>query len=265
MKRKRVLAIGDLHCGHHFGLTPPEWQESPKKPRGKLQSLYWDFYAEGVRRLRKHTAIDLLIVNGDAVDGPGKRSGSREQLTTDMLEQVEMALDCIKIVKPKQVVLTFGTPYHVGSDNRTETLLAQWIRKELDVPVKIGSHESINVNGLMFDCKHKIGGSTIPHGRHTAGARTVLWNMVWAKRGQRPMADVFLRSHVHYHVYEGDPTFLAMTLPALQGLGDEYGSTQCEGMVDFGLVWFDVISRHEWTWNSKILSWSQIPEKVVKA
>ena len=261
-KRKRVLAIGDLHCGHHFGLTPPEYQESQKLPRGRMQRLYWKFYETEVKRLG---AIDLLVLNGDAVDGKGKHTSAREQITTDMFEQVGMAIECVRIARPKQVVMTFGTPYHTGDSDRWEAILAEMLRTELGIPVKIGPHESVDVNGVVFDCKHKIGGSSVPHGRHTAGARTALWNMIWSGVGQRPPGDIFLRSHVHYCVYEGDPLlYLAMTLPALQGLGDEYGSTQCENLVHFGIVYFDVRGKGDYDWHTRILPWSMVPEQITK-
>lgn len=261
-RAKRVIAIGDMHCGHHFGLTPPEYQESQKHPRGRLQSLYWDFFSQEIRRRRP---CDLLIVNGDAVDGKGKHTSAREQITTDMFEQVGMAIECVKECKPKQIVMTYGTPYHTGDEDRWEAVLAEMLRKELGIPVKIGPHEAIDVNGVIFDCKHKISGSSIPHGRHTAGARSALWNLIWGKTGQRPEGDIFLRSHVHYCVYEGDPLlYHAMTLPALQGLGDEYGSTQCENLIHFGITYFNVRGKGDWDWHVKILPWSRVPEKVTK-
>ena len=60
-------------------------------------------------------------------------------------------------------------------------------------------------------------------------------------------ANVIIRSHVHYHEFSGNPTHIAMTTPALQGWGSKYGERQCSGIVDIGLVQFD-ISEGEYSW-----------------
>ena len=63
--KKRVLVIGDAHCGHTSGLTPPKWQTRD------CQSEVWEWYYHLVRTLNP----DVLFVMGDMIDGKGKRSG----------------------------------------------------------------------------------------------------------------------------------------------------------------------------------------------
>jgi hypothetical protein len=104
---------------------------------------------------------------------------------------------------------------------------------------EIGGEVWVEVEGVTFHAKHKVGGSIIPHGRHTQLARDRLWNVLWNEHSGHPKADVILRSHVHYFGFHGDKNYLAMTLPALQGLGSKFGTRQCTGTVDFGLVHFD--------------------------
>jgi hypothetical protein len=135
------------------------------------------------------------------------------------------------------------TPYHTGQEEDWEDVLAR------EVGAKIGAHEWVDINGLVFDVKHHVGSSQIPHGRHTAVARERLWSQLWAEREQTPKADVIIRSHVHYFDYCGGRDWLAMTTPALQGLGTKFGARRCSGTVDFGLLSFDVASRDEWSWH----------------
>jgi hypothetical protein len=85
-----------------------------------------------------------------------------------------------------------------------------------------------------------VGGSTIPHGRFTATAKERLWNVLWNERELRPKAQVILRGHVHYATFCGEPGWVAMTLPALQGMGTRYGGRVCSGTVHWGAVIFDV-------------------------
>ncbi len=81
MPDKRLVIISDLHCGHRAGLTPPDWQsdfrKNSKTQRNKfaeLQRELWQFYADTINDLRP---VDVLVVNGDAIDGKGSLSGGQ--------------------------------------------------------------------------------------------------------------------------------------------------------------------------------------------
>ena len=64
---------------------------------------------------------------------------------------------------------------------------------------------------------------------------------MWNDHDQgQPLADVVLRGHVHYHEFTGNSQGLAITCPSLQGWGSKFGQRQCEGIVDTGLLWFDI-------------------------
>jgi hypothetical protein len=163
-----------------------------------------------------------------------------------------MAAACIKRAKGKntdcKVVIIAGTAYHTGDSEDFEEVLAEDMRA-----VKFGSHEWVDVNGLVFDCKHHLGSSTIPHGRHTAASKDVLWNRIWANElGEQPKGDVFIRSHVHYHQGCFGPNWLAMTTPALQAAGTKYGARRCSGTVDYGFVVFDVKANGAYTWHAEL-------------
>jgi hypothetical protein len=247
-KGKRVVCVGDFHCGHYAGLTPPEFQGAfPHIPYYEkftaLQRECWNWYAKMLKALQP---IDLLIVNGDAIDGNGVKSGGTELLTTDRRVQAEMAIECAREAKAKRIAMTCGTGYHTGNEEDWEYIIAK------ELKASIGSHEWFSVNGLVFDCKHHLGSSSVPHGRHTAEARDRYWNILWAERGDQPKASIFIRSHVHYHSIAGGVGWLAMTLPALQATATKYGSRRCSGTVDFGLVHFDVTPSGEYSWRCHV-------------
>lgn len=239
--------MGDLHCGHAIGLTPKNWQYHPKLK--KQQAKLWSFY----KKIAEETHYDVLIVNGDAVDGTGGRSGGVELIAPDMADQAQMAVDCIKLVNADKIVMTYGTPYHVASSDGTD-----WEAEIASaVGAEIHSHLLAKISGVQFSIKHKpAGGSQIPHGRHTGVARDRLWDTFWADYEDREKCDVFIRSHVHYFNYCGGPEWLAMTMPALQGAGSKFGARQCSGIVDFGAVTFD-ISRGDYSWRPHLLKVQQ--------
>lgn len=229
------------------GLTPPEyWTLSGSlKKFGVMQSAVWNFYADTLKALQP---IHCLIVNGDCIEGKGERSGGTELIEPDRTEQVRMAVQCIEAAKAKSIIITAGTPYHTGVTEDFERSVADGVGAD-----KFGGHEWIDINGVVFDCKHKISSSIIPHGRNTPVNRDRLWNLLWSIDDQQPLANVIIRSHVHYHVYSGGPDFLTMTTPALQGYGSKFGIRQCSGRVDIGLVSFNVNQKGGYTWQAHIM------------
>ena len=139
--------------------------------------------------------------------------------------------------------LSHNTPYHSGLEEDWENYVAR------ELGAKIGSHEWLEIYGVVFDFKHKVSSSNIPHGRGTAIAKEKLWNQMWALRDEQPDADVIIRSHVHNAFMVGEPgLWLALTTPALQAAGTKYGGRQRSNTVDLGIIVFDVYPDGSYTW-----------------
>jgi len=263
---KRVLITADRHCGHRVGLTPPGWQV--KNPDGEVSLLnrqakwaeiehsMWEWYSRTVTSLRPfHLVIDL----GDMVDGPGKRSGGTELISTDHNAQIDMAIKGMTLTQSRNYCLVRGTPYHAGQDGNWENQIASHLDSLTGTDqVTIGDHEWPEVNGVIFDCKHKIGGSQIPYRNNGNLKKAFVWNALWSEYDEQPRAQIFLRGHVHWYEHTefnvaGRTVHLA-TCPPLQGMGSTYGAQQCEGHVDFGLIAIDIGPEGEIEWHSHIAS-----------
>jgi hypothetical protein len=240
-----------MHSGHVVGLTPPSWHDVPSKTASKARIKLAEFrqrtFSEYYNIVKSLQPIDVLLVNADCIDGRGEKSGQTELITSNRDRQCDMAIELIKLVKAKQTVMTYGTGYHCGSIEDYEDQIAKEVKA-----TKIGGHEWVEVNGVVFDLKHKVGASSVPHGRMTSIARENLWNILWSERKESPRSNVIVRSHVHYHNYCGGDNWLALTTPALQGPGSKYGTRQCSGTVDFGVVHFDVNPSGSYEWEAHI-------------
>ena len=249
---KRVVVISDLHCGSRCGLTPPGWQysySSSDKERqkfAKIQFEMWDWFSKEMDSLKP---IDILIGNGDLIDGKGEKSGGIEQLESDRNKQVEIAAECIKYTEAKSIYLIRGTPYHTGKSEDFENNVAKEVKAK-----KIGNHEWYDVMGLVFDVKHFITRSIIPHGRHTAISRENLFNMIWNEVQQQPRADIFIRAHVHYYTFCGYDNKLMITLPSLQAYKTKIVQSISNTKVDIGFVSFDIESKEEYSWKAHLLN-----------
>lgn len=245
----RIVAIGDLHCGHRAGLTPPQWWVSeegyPKTHAWQKES--WERYTELIEAQFRRGPVDLLIANGDLIDGRGEKSGSTELITTNRVDQTDMAIACIDRWRARNVAITFGTAYHTGKSEDWEQRVAE------HVGGYIADRHQLDCEGVVFDVRHHVGSSGIPHGRHTAASREAMWNKLLAAEGTESKANVIIRSHVHYHSYCGGPEWLAMTLPALQGAGSKYGKRRCTGRVDWGITWFEVNNGEVERWKAETI------------
>jgi len=155
--------------------------------------------------------------------------------------------------------LSHNTPAHTGREEDWEDVIDSLIEGSA-----IGSHSWFDINGKIFDVKHKVGSSQIPHGRLTPLAREILWNRQWAGRGEQPRADVLLRAHNHYFEQLDHDDCLGFNMPCLQGFGSKYGSRECSGTIDMGILVFDVYDNGEIKWHKRTIRGKSQVAKVEK-
>lgn len=248
---KRIVCIADPHCGHNFGLTPPQWWVKKERCEEgnypsqipEVQRRLWGEYVTTLNRIKP---IDGLLLNGDAIDGKGERSGGTELLTSDREEQGNMAVQCIKQAEAEDIIMTYGTPYHTGSNEDWENKIAKEVKA-----TSIGSHEWPQWCGVTFDMKHYIGNSSVPYGKGGPISKERLWNLLWAERQEQPKADIIIRSHVHWAWECGEPgVWKGIVTHALQAAGTKYGARLRSNVVTLGLCYFDIFDNGEWciTW-----------------
>ena len=256
---KKVLVIGDLHCGSIVGLTPPSWFISPKRDK-KLSSLQKEMWSNYTRIIEEIGPVDYLVVNGDAIDGHGKKSHGSELLTTDLLLQAEIAIECIKEIKYEKIFLTHGTPYHTSNEGGED--FEKVIADKLGG--KVYDELRLDVDGVIFDIRHHIDSSSVPTGRFNSMAKNRLWDVLRADKEGRKKADVYIRSHVHYYTFCGESDWRAINLPALQASMTKYGSRRCVGITDWGVCCFFVEDGNLSGWESKIVQLENSQPETIK-
>lgn len=249
---KRILILSDLHSGHKYGLAHPEQCVNP------FQKKAWNFFEKGIRQFAPY---DVVFCNGDLIDGKATRSGGAELITSNLIEQSEMAIKILRWIcminkQTPKMFFVRGTPYHVGTDGEDfEDLIAKEFqttqadaiqgestrRKSQQNETRRNIDESllVNVENVTFDLKHKIGSSAMPQTRVGAPAREIVQAMLKENYQDRPKADVFVRSHVHYHTLINLMGRVAFTTPALQ-INSSYGQRQCSGIIDYGFMVVEV-------------------------
>jgi len=251
MKPKRLVIVPDPHCGHEYGLAPPNYQRSLSTKTGRFEQAMWQFYTEAIDSLRP---IDIAMMPGDAIDGKGELSGGVELITPDRHEQARMAAECLAYTKAPVIRLFYGSRYHVGKEEDFESVLVDMLQP---ADVSIQGHGFFEVNGRVVDVKHRGNSSSIPHGRMTALAKAVMWNKMWASEGRQPKGEIFLRAHVHYYAYCGGTNWVAISCPALC-YNSHFGVRNCEGIVDVGLLVFDFNEDGTYSWHPIIADFAEL-------
>jgi len=265
MKSKRVGIFADEHCGSRGGLAPENWWIKGYTPQlrkiARTQREAWNAFLSLIRAAKP---IDIAIWNGDPIDGRQDANGNLGLVATDQQEQCDIFRRVVEAVGATQNFFVVGTPYHEGKAENFVWPVAR------DFGGQFWSHLWLRVNGsrcigddgavlrdtpekddLVFDVKHYVGASQVEHGRHTQVSRQRVDNQLWALRNDQPLADVLVRSHVHYYRGCWGPGWIAFTTPALQvpvPEGNKHGELKCSGMVDWGFLTMDVENKRSWSW-----------------
>jgi hypothetical protein len=93
--KKRIIVLGDLHCGHVAGLTPPAYQykevEESTTKHNKWAKLQNDLWIQYINLLERYKPFDVGFAMGDLIDGKEAKSGGTELIYSDRNSQVDMS------------------------------------------------------------------------------------------------------------------------------------------------------------------------------
>lgn len=238
---KRIILLSDLHCGHETGLTAPEFQRGRFE---EIQAKTWEWYSQ---KMAEIGPVDFAVMVGDAIDGDGRINSGVELLSTDRMDQADMAERALEEIQTNRFGFIIGSPYHVGKSESFERILAERIGAEF-----CEIHHQLSVLGTIFDLKHVVGGTSIPHGKTGSLEKEGLWATLKAERGLAEKPHVIARAHTHHFAYSGDVHGLRIKLPALQ-VHSHYGLKNFSSITDYGFVLFEVHGPGEYTWKPYIL------------
>ncbi len=207
MKRKRRREIGivsDLHAGSRWGML------GPRSAYGKQnvgQQYLWRCWQQLGREWPR---LDVLVLNGDIIDGKQYRSGATGLVTADLGEQTEIAIECVRALvdatRPRAIVRTVGTPYHESHDSVLGALDATFEIEVVDIVINLALED-----GIVANIKHAPeggGGVYIGSGMD----RETLWACLAEAQHNIPRASWLIRSHLHmYARFDGSGKTIVVT------------------------------------------------------
>jgi len=155
-----------------------------------LQEPFWQFWTSALKQIGR---VDLAVFNGDLIDGPGRKD-STKHVTTDLGEQVSMAVEIVQAVKADRKKIVRGTGFHVESGTNFEDIIARELR------LKACDEYRAEVYGRRLHWRHVVGRSDIPYGQYTQAGKELTNEQLQAEMEDYPAADILLRAHAHYCV-----------------------------------------------------------------
>jgi len=191
----KILICSDLQVGSQYAVKPRNFVDCHGKPEA-LNPIQEQITAKWEQMAKKEGAVDYFIINGESVDGKQPANKGKELWTADMGDQIAAAVQLVKQVKYRHLIVTYGTPYHTDENLNADQVFAEKIGAEKhgwEVSFKPKDSDSI------FHISHSIGVSTSAWQYRTTG---VAKELVAALLNEKELYNYsgIIRSHAHYFV-----------------------------------------------------------------
>mgnify|MGYP001604794637 FL=1 len=207
---KRLVVVSDIHPCSKFGPVPPDWKMTDGSPAHSTETTneIYEFYLKCVENFGKP---DILVCNGDLVDGIQHLNAGREIWSSEAHEQIALATHLLKMWRPKETYVTYGTRYHVESGGvMVERIIAQKLGAKL-----VGWQIPLKVEGCRCRFSHEISVSTSSwQYRTTSLSRELVLDRL--QYGDES-SNLLVFSHAHYFAYAGYSQQLGIINPGFQG------------------------------------------------
>lgn len=259
---KRIVVVSDMHCGSNTGLTPPSNQVR------KAHEVTWQAYKNMLESLQP---IHTLVCNGDCINAPSLRCFNEDNLEGDTDKQCQMAATALDEAKAKNLIMMAGTDSHTGHGFELERGAldkARILAYEAGRPYESTTYDIVldyNVDGLVFNFRHYIGTRSSPMSRGLTGILDKIVAELKEARKKDRKKDILVRSHAHYYTYHGDDHSMLVVTPALQLPNANYAAKKCSGLVNWGLVYFDVYPDGQYVWKAMLGDFGLSKTKLLRA
>jgi hypothetical protein len=225
MSEKILLALGDTHIGNEGSVMPEEVNSDELIP-GRNRRYFPNQIQKEL--LKKWYAMvddcprpDVLLLNGDLVDGKNYKESGMGTWTTDVHLQSQTLKELVSMLKPRKIVGTSGSPYHSDRNPNMDKIAVEACGGTFR-----GGYAALNIDGIRVHAQHKVSvsKSTWQYRSTPVGRAMVLAALNESDFGHY---DVILKSHAHYYCYVGYSNSLGIILPAWKAY-DPFGDTNLE-------------------------------------
>lgn len=193
-----LVCLGDIHAGSKAAVCVPGMElteDGGKVPHSAAQRGLYDAWHSLAKEWKNP---DILVCNGDAIEGQARKESGVGCWSTDLDDQLECAALLLKEYNAKRTYLIDGTGYHVDAGGKS---LEHHLGLALDAE-KIGGYKKrsadelfLRVGEVTFHFSHHISVGTGWY-KTTPLARELVFALL--NESDKHRVDVIVRSHVHY-------------------------------------------------------------------
>ena len=190
---KRILIVSDLHLGSNAGLMPREVTDfdGERHIANKGQRRLFDLWSQLVKKVG---AVDIMVINGDACDGPNKKGSGIGCWTTDIRLQAKTAAELCKMFDAKKFLVTQGSGYHVAENPSADAMTADELKAEFGTELALNLKEE----KIRLHFSHQIGVSQASWQYRTTPIARELVSALLNEKEYGKFHGV-IRSHAHYY------------------------------------------------------------------
>lgn len=193
-----VVVVGDIHAGSKNALCVPEMEFVDGQGSIRHSAAQRALYDCWQTLVKDWHAPDILICNGDAIEGQARKESGVGTWSVDLWDQVKCAQLLIQEFQAKKHYIVDGTGYHVDAAGKSlEFYLGEKLGAE-----KIGAGGAQSADELFL----RVANTTIHASHHiqvgtgwyrtTPLARELIFALLTETSKHR--VDLVLRAHCHY-------------------------------------------------------------------
>jgi hypothetical protein len=266
-----LVVLSDIHVGSKYAIAPPNAaisQPSDDEDTAflKLNRIQRDLYNEYVALTKKWAHPDILVINGEPIDGTNYHSPN-DLWTTNVIDQMRACKTLIDMWHAKTIYVTRGSDYHVSLTGQPlEEFFGEMVGAKKVANKYASEILNLKVNGKVFNFAHHISISTVFHYKSTPLARELMLMKLNAShffpRGVQ--ADVVVRSHAHYFWVIQTSGQLGMITPCWK-IEDWYMKKKGAGSVgDIGAVRFRIEKDGTIDWDVQLYKFESAKPTLVE-
>lgn len=234
-----------MHVGSSMGLCLPEYTLATGQTvkYNNPQCVLYDVWEEMCDYVNEGGRPDLLIGNGDIVDGKNSQDEGIGCWTTDLNEQANMGSILFKMTKSRNYAVLKGTKYHCGVNANGDQLVCDKVGGDWK-----GISHLFKIEGITMHMRHKISTANKRETEHGALARER--TTVITEYPTYGNIDILARSHRHSYCYCGKYKELDLVTPCFKA-PDSFISEFTMKTPDIGYIVFE-FDKDEYYFDPKI-------------
>lgn len=218
---RRIVVIGDTHCGSTTGLLPPGCSTTEGIALGlnAHQQWIWARWLDFTEKfVPEHCGTEpfALVINGDLIDGI--HHGTMQVVSPDISDQFKIAIEALTpiVEQAERTYIILGTESHTRN---VEHAIATYFEAK---PAPDGrpawDRLDIDVNGCLVRFVHHISTTSRVHLRASRLSIHLANAQLEALRAKHPIPNVLCAGHCHVLDHYSDDVGMCITGPSWQTL-----------------------------------------------